>query len=246
MKKYLFSGLVTVRTSSSRLPNKCLLPFGEFNVITHIINRAKQYNIEPVVCTSIDSSDDVIEEIAKRESVRYYRGHMINKLKRWADCVEELSIDEFHTIDADDPFFDGEEMKQSMDLLVSKKADVITSSNASANGAASVGYSFSSEYIKEASKLTPGEIDTEMVWNFLDKVEGVKKIQLPETKDINLKMRLTLDYEEDYWLLLTLVRILGNHATREMVEEFFIKNPDFYKINWFRNTDFLENQKIIT
>ena len=34
--KYI--GLITVRTSSSRLPAKCLFNFGDVNVITHLIN----------------------------------------------------------------------------------------------------------------------------------------------------------------------------------------------------------------
>ena len=243
MNKYLFSGLITVRTSSSRLPNKCLLPFGENNVLTHVINRTKFYNIEPIICTSIDESDDVIESIAKTENVKYFRGHLINKLKRWSDCVNHFKIEQFHTIDADDPFFDGNEMEQSMNLLKQEKADVITTTKTSASGAASVGYSFSSKFINQASSLFPGNIDTEMVWNFLDKVEGVKKITLPETKDQNLKMRLTLDYEEDYWLLSSLNRILGRNITRDKVEDFFKKNPEFYLINWFRSGDYLENQK---
>ena len=243
MHKYLFSGLITVRTSSSRLPKKCLLPFGDNNVLTHIINRTKFYNIEPIICTSIDESDDVIESIAKTENVKYFRGHLINKLKRWSDCVNHFKIEQFHTIDADDPFFDGIEMEQSMNLLNQEKADVITTTKTSASGAASVGYSFSSKFINQASSLFPGDIDTEMVWNFLDKVEGVKKITLPETKDQNLKMRLTLDYEEDYWLLSSLNRILGRNITRDKVEDFFKKNPEFYLINWFRGDDYLENQK---
>ena len=243
MKGYSFSGLITVRTTSSRLPKKCLLPFGDVNVITHIINRAKFYNIEPIICTSTDKTDDVIESIANKENVRCFRGHLINKLKRWSDCVQYFGIEMFHTIDADDPFFDGYEMKQSMDLLVKEKADVITTTKTSANGAASVGYSFSSKYIQRASILSPGDIDTEMVWNFLDKVDGVRKISLPETKDQRLKMRLTLDYEEDYWLLKSLDRILGKNVTRDEVDNFFRNNPEFYLINWFRNSDYLENQK---
>jgi spore coat polysaccharide biosynthesis protein SpsF len=243
MNKYLFSGVITVRTSSSRLPKKCLLPFGENNVLTHIINRTKFYNIEPIICTSIDESDDVIESIAKTENVKCFRGDLINKLKRWSDCVNHFKIEQFHTIDADDPFFDGIEMEQSMNLLKQEKADVITTTKTSASGAASVGYSFSSKFINQASSLFPGNIDTEMVWNFLDKVEGVKKITLPETKNQNLKMRLTLDYEEDYWLLSSLNRILGSNITRDKVEDFFKKNPEFYLINWFRGDDYLENQK---
>ena len=121
MTKYLFPGIVTVRTSSKRLPKKCLLPFGESNVLTHIINRAKFYKIEPIICTSTDHSDDIIESIAQEENVKYFRGHLKNKLRRWADCVNYFQIEEFHTIDADDPFFDGFEMAASMKLLNEKK-----------------------------------------------------------------------------------------------------------------------------
>jgi spore coat polysaccharide biosynthesis protein SpsF len=242
MNKYNFSGLITVRTSSSRLPKKCLLPFGDSNVIVHIINRAKFYNIEPIICTSTDQSDDIIELIAKNEGVKVFRGHLINKLKRWSDCVDYFNINEFHTIDADDPFFDGFEMERSMSLLKIENADVITTTKTSASGAASVGYSFSSKLINKASSLFSGNTDTELIWNFLDKVEGIKMISLPETKNPTLKMRLTLDYEEDYWLLSSLNRILGKNISRDKVEDFFKNNPEFYLINWFRNVDYHKNQ----
>ena len=244
MQKFNFHGLITVRTSSSRLPEKCLLPFGDSNVLVHIINRAKFYNIEPIICTSTDSSDDVIESIAVNESVRFFRGHLTNKLKRWSDCANYFYLSDFHTIDADDPFFDGNEMHSSMKLLRKEKVDVITTTKTSANGAASVGYSFSTEFINKASSLFPGDLDTEMVWNFLDQVKGLRKIRLPETKNQKIKMRLTLDYDEDYWMLSSLNRILGKNVDRLKVEKFLQKNPDFYLINWFRNVDYLDNQKL--
>ena len=111
-------GLITVRSSSSRLPNKCFLPFGErCNVLEHIIRRAKHYNLDPIICTSTDPSDDLIEELALREGVKCFRGSLINKLKRWADCAVHFNLKAFHTVDADDPFFDGknEGKKENMD-----------------------------------------------------------------------------------------------------------------------------------
>ena len=59
------------------------------------------------MCTSTDSSDDLIEKLAKKEGVKCFRGSLVNKLKRWADCANHFKINAFHTIDADDPFFDG-------------------------------------------------------------------------------------------------------------------------------------------
>ena len=61
-----YPGLITVRTSSTRLPNKCLLPFGDGNVIEHIIKRAKYSGLDPILCTSIDKSDNILQEIAEK------------------------------------------------------------------------------------------------------------------------------------------------------------------------------------
>ena len=84
--------LITVRTSSSRLPQKCLLPFGEYNVLEHIIRRTQHYKFEPLVCTSTHPSDDIIQKIARQESVECFRGNMVNKLKRWFDCCEQFNV----------------------------------------------------------------------------------------------------------------------------------------------------------
>ena len=56
----MIAGFITVRSTSTRLLRKCFLPFGKWNVIEHIINRAKHYALEPIICTSTDPSDDII------------------------------------------------------------------------------------------------------------------------------------------------------------------------------------------
>jgi spore coat polysaccharide biosynthesis protein SpsF len=236
------SSFITVRTSSNRLPQKCLLPFGNRNVIEHIIDRAKHYQLDPIICTSIDSSDDILEEIAKKEGVKVFRGSLVNKLKRWYDCCNHFSIKEFHTLDADDPFFDGELMKESMDLL-NHGYDVVCPTKSSSAGNASVGYSLTREIIEKALKGVPETADTEMMWYYLDKIPGIRKIDLPEKNSPSRIIRLTLDYEEDYWLLSSIRRIVGNFASRAEVDALFVRNPDLYQINWFRNEQWASGQR---
>ena len=236
-------GFITVRTSSKRLPNKCFLPFGEkCNVLEHIVRRAKYYNMDPIICTSLDSSDDLIEKLAISEGIKYFRGSLINKLQRWADCAIHFDLKSFHTIDADDPFFDGDEMKRSFELLLSEKLDVVSPTKESSAGNASVGYSITTESILRALKGLEPNTDTEMMWFYLDKLEDLKKKVLPSVSKNNLKLRLTLDYEEDYWLLESIRRLVGNLASREDLENLFLKNPDLYKINWFRNIEWKNAQ----
>ena len=232
---------ITVRTSSTRLPKKCLLPFGEGNVLEHIIRRARHYGLDAIVCTSTDKQDDIIQLIAEKEGVKCFRGSALNKLKRWCDCCDYFNIERFHTVDADDLFFDGELMKKSFAIL-SEGYDMVWPTKSSGEGAASVGYSLTKDIVDKACSLTADNEDTEMMWYYLDKVEGARKLVLQEQEVNQTQVRLTLDYEEDYWLLQTVRRVVGNLASRKNVDELFRTNPDLHKINWFRNEEWKRGQ----
>ena len=235
-------GFITVRTSSTRLPNKCLLPLGDETVISHVVKRAIAYGIEPIICTSTDKSDDILEEISKELGIKFFRGSLVNKLKRWLDCAEYFKVNSFHTVDADDPFFDGSEMIESLNLLKSGNYDVVCPTKSSSAGAASVGYSLTSAVVKRALVNLQDDTDTEMMWFYLEKLNGVRMTVLPESRRQISGIRLTLDYQEDYWLLASIARILGNSASRDDVNQLFMNNPDLTKVNFFRNEEWKEAQ----
>lgn len=238
----MIPGFVTVRTSSTRLPAKCLLPFGDGNVLEHVIRRARAFGVEPIVCTSIDGSDHVIEQIAGTEGVRCFRGSLSNKLKRWSDCATHFGLDAFHTVDADDPFFDGEEMKASMSLLAKSGVDMVCPSLVSSNGGGSVGYSLTADIVKRAIAGLPVDADTEMMWYYVEKIPGLRSVVLPDNHLTPSRLRLTLDYEEDYWLLESVRRMVGNLAPRCEIDLLFMFNPDLHKVNWFRNAEWKSTQ----
>jgi len=235
-------GFITVRTSSTRLPNKCLLPLGNNSVIEHVIKRCLSYGIEPIVCTTSDPSDDIIKQISNKLNVKCFRGSKINKLKRWADCANYYNIEYFHTVDADDPFFDGDEMKISINKLKEGNYDIVSPTISSSNGGASVGYSLKSKIVSEAVKNTNNLTDTEMIESFLNDIDNLKIHNLQESVIRPPKVRLTLDYEEDYLLLKVIVQILGENISRNKIDCLFVDNPDLSKINWFRNQEWKEKQ----
>lgn len=239
----MVKAFITVRSDSSRLPSKCFLPFGKYCVIEHIIQRVIYYGFEPVVCTTTEKNDDRIVQLAAGLGVSYFRGSKNNKLQRWRDCCREYGIEKFHTIDADDPFFDGMLIEESFKKL-DEGYDVIEPTVSSSAGGASVGYSLTYDVVEKACSNLNYDTDTEMMWYFLEKLPNIKKTILSEI-DTNIpeKLRLTLDYEEDYWLLESVRRILGNLASRKEVNQLFIDNPDMYKINWFRNDEWKEGQE---
>lgn len=228
-------GLITVRTSSTRLPNKCLLPFGNGDVLDHIVYRAKSFQIKPILCTSTDKSDDILEEKAKKLGISYFRGSLNNKLKRWSDCANYFGLEYFHTVDADDPFFDGKEMHRSIQVLLDGEYDIVCPTPSSASGGGSVGYSLTRDIVNRAVASLGDEEDTEMMWYYLERITNRKTTTLAEKTLDPLQVRLTLDYEEDYWLLCTIQRLVGSLSSRLEIDELFYRNPDLYKINWFHN-----------
>lgn len=236
MKVY---GFITVRTGSSRLPGKCLLKFGDGNVLKHVIRRARFFGFEPLVCTTILEEDNIIEEIAQKEGCLVYRGSVKDKLQRWLAACKKFDIKSFHTIDADDPFFDGE-LGQSSFHLLQGGYDIVYPSNRIYIGG--VGYSLTRDIIEKACSIKKSD-DTEMMWYYIEKVPGLRKIELPVPDARIASIRLTLDYEEDYWILLTVRRILGAKATRREIEDLFLRNPDLHKINWFRNEEWKKIQE---
>ena len=243
-----FYGLITVRTGSSRLKKKCLLKFGNSNVIQHIIKRSIKGNIIPIVCTTRNKNDDIIVKIAKKLNVKYFRGSSKNKIKRWYDCVKKFNVKYFHTIDADDPFFDDLAVKNSIKKIKDLKCDIVFPSKISRDGAASEGYSFSFNGIEKLQNLIKknykkyNNLDTEMIEKFINK-KKFKTLNFKGMKYQIKKIRLTLDYIEDYNMLSLVRKKLGNYVSRKKINSFLKKNQKIVAINYFRNTDWKKKQK---
>jgi spore coat polysaccharide biosynthesis protein SpsF (cytidylyltransferase family) len=128
-------------------------------------------------------------------------------------------------------------MIDSLNLLRSGGFDVICPTESSSAGGASVGYSLTAAIVEKALENLDTNADTEMMWYYLEKVSQIKMKILPEKSNTSTKGRLTLDYEEDYWLLASIVRILGSNPDRNQIMQLFLNNPDLAKVNLFRNDE---------
>jgi len=234
--KSSFCAFITVRTNSSRLPSKCLLNFGDVNVLTHLIRRAKKFKINPIVCTTNNKVDDIIEKISKDEKVDIFRGSEKNKLKRWYDCAKHFKIKYFHTIDGDDLFFCRKNIFKSMQLLKKNKLDIVYPSKLSVNGFGTEGNSIRYEFIQRLMiNFNKNSIDSEVIKKFIKKIKNVKYMYLPDSKPIIKNARLTLDYFEDYIFLYAVKALLGSYASRRQIEILLKKNKNLKDINFFRN-----------
>lgn len=243
-----FATLATVRASSSRLPNKCYLPLTNINLLEHVLLRAKKGGLNPIVCTSTHNSDNEIIKIAQNLNLESFRGSLENKVQRWARCAQLSQFEIFHLLDCDDPFFDVDEIKLSLSLLVKNKLDMVHTSNRSDSGFASVGISITKSFLlkleSRAINLNSNDLDV-IPWKILlQETDKIMKMEDNVIFDKDDKFRLTVDYLEDYWVVKILHDQLGTHATRFAVESLLKDHPTLALLNFFRNQDFFQNKKL--
>ena len=104
--------IIQARMSSTRLPNKMAMPFGnETSLLGHIIDRL-QINFESYkisVATSTNSKDDKINEICGKYNIPCTRGSETDVASRFIQAAEDLDIDYVIRVCGDNPFL-------SMDL----------------------------------------------------------------------------------------------------------------------------------
>lgn len=236
----MIDAIISVRTASTRLPGKCLLPLGTTTVIQHVVHRCIGFGFSPIIATTDDPSDDALVKMLRPiVGERIHKGPAQNKMLRWAQACERFGVKQFITVDADDPFFDGGLCQQSMDQLEARGLDVVAPNMDAYLG--SHGWAFKTSSIVSSLDNVNPNISTEMVWKHL--LPGLKQAMLgfyvePIEKDI----RLTLDYEQDYWVISTVHRILGSGCTRSEIVDFFMKHPGLTVINQYRNDDWKKRQ----
>lgn len=235
---------ISVRSNSSRLPGKCFIPFGNSEtVLEHIINRVKFFDFIPIISTTTEKSDDKIESISKKNNVLCFRGSSKNKLKRWINTANAFNISHFHTIDADDPFFDGIQVKKSINLL--KEFEFVFPSALSSSGLGSEGFSIKTSFLSDRVCSLEDSTDTEMIYDHIN----FSNAATCELDNLNVwndysgeKPRLTLDYIEDYISLHTIAVLKGNTISSHDLYSFFKQNPNWIDINIHCNLKWKINQ----
>jgi spore coat polysaccharide biosynthesis protein SpsF (cytidylyltransferase family) len=244
MKSGLF---ITVRSDSSRLPNKALVPILGKPTIELVILRAKQVTSAGtiVVCTTDRAIDDAIVEIAKRNGVEFYRGSLEDKLERWLGAARLFDVDFFITMDGDDLFCDPELMELGIEQMRSAKNDFIEAPEGLICG--SFTYGIKTSALAKVCDIK-GTSDTEMMWVYF-KDTGIFNIDTLKVADkifYDSSIRMTLDYEEDlafFTKILERYKAVNNDVPLRQIVAFLVENRDIIAINSYRHQEWANNQK---
>lgn len=231
--------IITVRASSTRLPSKCFLNIANRSVFKHVIERASTGGLNPVVSTTTE--DATIINLCQVMGVRCFAGSVNDKLDRWLGTCKHFNIESFVTIDCDDPLFDATLSHQQHALLMGSGADAVRPDMRAYLG--SNGWAMKTEALERICKEKKSNQIGMIEKHFPSDLNVVGFDAAPDP--IENDLRLTLDYIEDYWLILTVVRELSYIACdRPMIVEFFRKNPGLRVVNEFRNIEWKHRQAL--
>ena len=240
-KKAIF---VTVRTGSTRLPNKSILKIGDKHTIEYVINSVKKSKYADIVvlCTTTLAKDDILCDIAKNNNIESYRGSEHNKWDRWRGACIEHDVDFFVTADGDDLFYDSglaDCCFEHFDNL--EKPDVVIDGQGLYNDV----YGICRKSVDMIYHLKGSElVEPYSLIKFL-KGTNINVSRLLKVPDLYKKkdIRMTLDYPEDLTFFTTVIEALGETFTLNEVLEFIEKNPHVKKINYFLETAWKQNQQ---
>jgi len=100
--------IIQARMSSSRLPGKVLKPLAGMPVLGHVVERLSYCRMVDniVVATSLEASDDLIEDYCKKINVNVFRGSLDDVLDRYYQAAKIYQADPVVRITADCPAID--------------------------------------------------------------------------------------------------------------------------------------------
>ena len=239
----MFAIFLSVRTGSTRLPKKALYEIKGKTTIEYLIDRLKKskYAEKVIVCTTELKEDDILCDIAERNDIDYFRGSSPDKLMRWLGATEKYGVDFFVNVDGDDIFFDAE----LADICFEQRKDV---DFIDGQGQYNDVYGVSSHALSmvcESKQSNETEFIKPFFYDIKEYINIQKIVNVPD-KYKKRKMRLTLDYEEDFEFFKNVIEhFLDNSKEMEFenVVKYIEENPEVSNINWHREQDWKENQE---
>jgi spore coat polysaccharide biosynthesis protein SpsF (cytidylyltransferase family) len=121
----IIGALIVARLSSSRLPQKNILPILGKPMIQHLAERiSKSKYIDKIIfATSNLESDDPLEELAKNMGIGCYRGDLDNVMERICGAAESFRCDTIVEILGDNPLVHSDLIDDVINLYLTNKLD---------------------------------------------------------------------------------------------------------------------------
>lgn len=229
-------GILQARVSSSRLSGKVLKPIlGQPMLLRQIerILRAKKID-KLLVATSIDNSDDPIEDLCHKNNIECFRGSLNDVLDRFYRAAKAFKPEHVVRFTGDCPLIDPQVADRLITLHLYGGFDYTTLSSPPSfpDGldTEAIYYPVLEQVWSEASLPSQREHVTLFIYQNPQRFEIGN---LENTEDLS-KMRWTVDQQEDFDLVTKIYEALYPKNSNFLMQDilnFLITNPNFAAIN---------------
>ena len=206
----------------------------------------KDYEVEGASVLSTEeeviskSDDKLVRYVKKKHKIIIFRGSLKNKVKRWYNCFLKHKLKSACFIDGDDLLFDYQLYKKnfikaktiSIPYMLKNPKNIVT-------GAFT--YIINFKFLKQIYKKSQKFKDVDVIDRFYKNVNKIENIKL-EKMLVNKKIRLTLDYKDDYIFFKKLFKIFNSRSNTKEVIKYLEKHSELSKINFFLNKSWKLNQ----
>jgi spore coat polysaccharide biosynthesis protein SpsF len=236
-KRLRVVAIIQGRMGSTRLPGKILKPILGRPLLSHIVERVRKAKTvdEVIIATSINPLDDPVEEFAKKEGIKYYRGKEADLIDRFYNACVKFNIDVIVRVTADCPFVDPQLIDKLVNIYLNNrdKYDLISNIHPPTfpDGLDLEIIPFS--VMKEIHFGLKNKFDREWFTTYLFDKGKYQYYNLENDEDLSL-LRWTIDYPEDYEFFKRVFSELYNPKKiflQKDILNFLKKNPDIAKIN---------------
>lgn len=226
--------VIQARMGSSRLPGKILMPMGNTDNLTYVVERCKKIKgiNEVIVATSSLSQDDIVERWCESNQVKFYRGSEEDVLTRFIEAAKPYNPDYVIRVTADCPFVDYKMASDMVALIKEKKVDIIDLEGQLPRGLAVEIISYKALQYINYNGLEKRHREHVTYYAYEFKTEFTRTSYTVNSTNKAAALRITLDTEEDYKLLTQIANYFDNiFVSSKDIVEYLLQNPKIAKIN---------------
>jgi len=205
---------IEARMTSSRLPGKVLLPAAGKPMLQHLIDRLRSVPSvdDIVVATTVNETDDVIENFCTDSGVMCYRGSEDDVMLRVIGAAEKAQADLVVEITGDCPIIDPEIVEQTIRMYLANTADYVSNAHIRSYPDGMDAQVFRLATLRQSAEMTSDRLDREHVTlHIRNHPELFSHIHLVAPPELHWpELGLTLDERSDYELLKKIIEYFGS------------------------------------
>ena len=230
--------IIEARMSSSRLPGKVLMEAAKKPMLEHLVNRLKFVASldEIIIATTINKSDDILENFSKNMNISCYRGSENDVMSRVIEAADSVCTDIVVGITGDCPVIDPQLIEQTIQLFKINNADYVANAHVRTYPDGMDTQVYKLDILKQSAAMTNDKLDREHVTlHIRNNPDLFSHLYLPAPPECFWpELGLTLDEQEDYELLKKIIEhfnpINPLFSCLDIVR-LLNKNPDWIKLN---------------